>query len=50
MMVKILAHFNLCWTSMQTVVAVCPVIREVDTEGTVLNPLTVENKLSIYYL
>ena len=26
MMVKILAHFNLCVASMQAVVAVCPVI------------------------
>ena len=37
-------------TSMLTEVAVCPVICEVDIEGSVLDPLTVENKWSIYYL
>ena len=35
---------------MVIVVAVCPVVCEVDLEGTVLDPLTVENKWSIYYL
>ena len=32
---------------MLTVVAVCPVVCEVDIEGSVLDPLTVENKWSI---
>jgi len=50
MMVKILDYFSLCVASMLAVVAVCPVIYEVDTGSTVLDPLTVENKWSFYYL